>query len=487
MTSDLGAQGVGEQFASSDNTRPFNPVAERTVLPAGTETKRAIVPLVLGGKSVHVEVTGSTREIGLARQARPIGVRADSSDHADDPSARPDLALIAERCKMKFESCDAVLKRLVTDPGSDEHHLLTRQIEELIARGRSIPGCFLWAPFRQQPLPAREIVEWAARAYENLMRSAELLRAIENQPDLASELPGAAQLFAQAQSSLRIAIEQTWLNRPDQDQEDAFIWLRVLTLRDQVYIPRFMRLDDPADPAQWRTLAAEITEARASVDRRIESRMKQRQALNKLRYSVKMLLSEAPSPEASRWEGVVKALQLVGADDESVPGIVRPLSALSVPREFESSLRRFIIDPGPRPLSESADIDDAVPTPRSFSESILRVRSALVNHRVVLSGGVVSPTHKAALEAAFELGDLDWVALREHASSDPLLSSIRRPNTRLVLLAVRLSGHGHIDDAQELCRTLNIPCVLLKGGLNPERVAADILEQSARALRVNAN
>ena len=58
----------------------------------------------------------------------------------------------------------------------------------------------------------------------------------------------ALDLLAEAQSALRVAIDR--IDGPkDQDQFRVYDWLRGVAAREQIFIRRHMRLDDPADPA----------------------------------------------------------------------------------------------------------------------------------------------------------------------------------------------------------------------------------------------
>ncbi|MBL8991014.1 MAG: hypothetical protein JNJ48_05470 [Phycisphaerae bacterium] len=117
------------------------------------------------------------------------------------------------------------------------------------------------------------------------------------------------------------------------------------------------------------------------------------------------------------------------------------------------------------------------PEPRRYSATVERVRAWLRGARVVLVGGAVYEHARQRLIDAFELGELEWVSIREHASSAPLESAVARPDTRLVLALVKLAGHQHIDDARRWARQHGRPLVMVPGGYNPEQVAAEIAAQ----------
>ena len=73
----------------------------------------------------------------------------------------------------------------------------------------------------------------------------------EMMPDVDANreyLEPALDLLAEAQSALKVAIDR--IDGPrDHDQYRAYDWLRGVAAREQIFIQRYMRLNDPADPA----------------------------------------------------------------------------------------------------------------------------------------------------------------------------------------------------------------------------------------------
>ena len=55
--------------------------------------------------------------------------------------------------------------------------------------------------------------------------------------------------------------------KADNDQYSLFKWLRSPT-EQQVFIRRYMRLDDPADPTQWNDLQERIGKLDVEIDER---------------------------------------------------------------------------------------------------------------------------------------------------------------------------------------------------------------------------
>ena len=99
----------------------------------------------------------------------------------------------------------------------------------------------------------------------------------------------ALDLAAEAQSALRMAVEAVE-GRPDSDQDKVFHWLRYTATEQQIFIARFMRLDDPADPTGWRDLQERIGDLDAQIEA-IRKQEKQRvNLLGKGKYHARRIM-----------------------------------------------------------------------------------------------------------------------------------------------------------------------------------------------------
>lgn len=439
----------------------------------------ASVPLVFGGQSVFVKVEGSTSDIGRARAAAQEALNpAPSASGLSEGIAPPDPALIEERCRLKEASCRVYAARQ-SSPGDTEVWARTKvEMDQLLSRGKALPRCFMWVFWREREQPAPEIVTLCAECYQNLAMATSLAAMVVAREDLKRHRAQAMQFMATAQSALRVALRDTWLTSPDADQDDAHSWLRTTAQRVQQLIPRHMRLDDGADPFAWESLRAEISALRATVDTAAAASSKSSQKLNKLKYDVKRIEREGENAPPEYWSSLVTALEELTPSDSRVREVLRPISGLVPPDAHAPAIEPFLA------AARHPDDEDegAESTTREYSASVAKVRAALEGGRLVITGGEPYAHQQRNLEDAFALGELEWISLREHASSEPLLSAIRRSGTRLVLVLIKLAGHAHVEDAQNQCRALGIPCVLLKAGVNPERVAADILAQASVSL-----
>ncbi|WP_234009243.1 hypothetical protein [Deinococcus sp. NW-56] len=128
----------------------------------------------------------------------------------------------------------------------------------------------------------------------------------------------------------------------------------------------------------------------------------------------------------------------------------------------------------PRPVP--LDPPPCAPDPAHVQQA----RTLLQGRRVLLIGGQPDPVREAALTDALGLAGLDWVAT--DAYHNGLAAGVRiRPDTALVILAVRWIPHAHNLIRQE-ARSRGVPFVMLPGGLSVSNVAWHVTGQVSRQL-----
>ncbi len=241
----------------------------------------------------------------------------------------------------------------------------------------------------------------------------------------------ALDLLAEAQSALRVAIDR--LNGPnDPDQFRVYDWLRGVAAREQIYIRRHMRLDDPADPSQL----PKIEERIEALDARFQSvrqrSRKKKNRLNQLRYHAKLIADKTGGEHD--WKKLASAIdEMIGegvpASSVDIREVLLPIlddmpDPETLPPSFGLVLREIDRYQAARPSPQESLIDD-VPSPEVAAASRL-----LTGKAVVLIGGSRRPEAYEALKAAFGLRELFWVETREHESIDkfePTLPARKSP------------------------------------------------------------
>ena len=432
-----------------------------------------IAPLTLGGNRLHIPVTGTSADLARARQSgaadpSPATARAPSFATDDDVS----LTLVAARSRLKARACEVVVRRRASPPGHAAYNEVKAEIDDLITKARAKRNGVLWMLLPDKPQPADGELGLLARCFDNLAFAAELARDAEGDRALLEQ---AVRLLAEAQSAVRAVAERSWLTRPDMDQEDAFRWLRRTTEERQIYVDRYMQLGDIADPAQWDDLRVRLAACRDELDAREAGRKATRNALDKFRYHAKRLNQVAPEDAGADWLslsekcGVLRQVGVALRDARIREILAQFPPASPAPADADKELVEIV--------EELADGRDAPEADEQPSDMLLRVRDALCGRRVVMVGGRDRAHQRERLAAALMLDELDWVDLREHASSAPLEAAIANPRTAAVLVIIKLTGHQHADDARRWCRQYGKPLVVLKAGFNPEQVAAAMSEQ----------
>jgi hypothetical protein len=158
-----------------------------------------------------------------------------------------DVQRVIDRARLKSQVCQFILNPEAPDELEDEY----------VERARKLPHCWLWMLHTDDDVPD-ELIENLGLVYESLARSLEVARKHLLEKSASPE--DATTVYthvAEAQSALWAGLGRAGVSR-DQDQIDTFVWLRERTRIERVYIERFMRREDPADPNDAKDLRQRI-------------------------------------------------------------------------------------------------------------------------------------------------------------------------------------------------------------------------------------
>ncbi len=469
------------------------PKMQLATTPRTLPISAAIVPLKIGDAVVHLPLTGTTEELGRAR-ASASEVSADAAPGGADSKAISDidLALIESRCRLKASSCRLFIERraAAADPAAEREVL--HRLDAMIARAKAMHECFLWVLWRNRPQPVDAILTRIADCYDAHAEAVALVRRVDESPNgrRSEHEERAFHLLAESNSALRVALTDTWLSDDDQDQSDVHVWLRRETAGRRVFIERHMTADDPADPANAADLRSRIRAAGTRLDEHAAAAKKVRNALGQVRYHAGQLtkcgMEEAPG-HWSRISDAIKRLEGMGVSstDRRIAEAIGHVAAAAWPGPSvgADSMTRVIA----RALAFAKDTENAAQEQasadqREWSAAVREVRDLLRGKRMVVIGGQRNAEAAQRLAQAFELNEAEWIELTEHGSGAPMRAPIYRPDTAVVVIIIKLTGHLHSDEAREYARAAGKPCVMLSSGYNPERVAAEIMEQASARL-----
>jgi len=120
----------------------------------------------------------------------------------------------------------------------------------------------------------------------------------------------------------------------------------------------------------------------------------------------------------------------------------------------------------------------------TYSADVIRVAQRLRGSKVLLVGGDQRPDKLERIERAFELEELIWLPTSPHTSIERITPHIKRHAVAVVLLALRWASHVYSPHMRKACNDASVPFVRLRAGLNPNRIANEIVAQIGEQLRV---
>ncbi len=457
--------------------------------------------LRLGGQEIEVTVAAVSEGDDGRQTALPQRIELDaralgsvSLHERGTPSYVPrkhdwtaDLQQALARLELKIRACDLALR---DQPGSGSQPARD-ECERLVAAAAGLPRCRLWPLELDRETTEDWQLDQCARCYENLALAVRIALLDERWPT-CEELPPDQFMFtiAEVQSALRAALLELGIH-DDDDQNTVFHWLRTQAQVNGLLIPRYMRVDDPADPGNWSETASFLKGWHGQVARRVEEAHAERDAkrlLGKLRYEVgKLDHVQGQAERIERWTTILRTL------DEWVQS-GRPPSNRSVcellveriddmPDELEPSegaalVLRAVDD---RIAQLEVDANERLEPVRELGPHTLAARELLSGRTVVLIGGERRPREEERLRRDLGLRELRWISTRPHRSIDPLIEEITKPEVDVVVVLVRFSDHA-FGALKHPAEAASKAFVMARGGYGSERIAHEILEQVSERL-----
>ncbi len=452
----------------------------------------AMTTLRLGGQRIAVRVQGTAADAARAESARPA---ASAAPPLIDPdyvaAAEIDLGLVQRRCRLKAAACEVAVRRraAVGDPVVEPR--VVDELNDMIHEAKHMPGCFLWMfyPAHEQPTDAQ--FGTLAHCYTALGMAAAAVSEVMARPSGGqAEMLQVMQLLAESDSALRVALEWSWLStKPDTDQDEVHHWLKRQTTLLHVYVPRFMRVDDRADPGEAERVVADV----AAIMRRRRARADAASDINREFGRVQFHAKEIDkgngvfSHHAGKIDAALAALAALGVP-ESDRRIGERLGPAASPLATDESVPRRVRLAAQRALEALVESEspETEPMAREHSARVAELRDLIRGTNVVVVGGEARPVQRDNIRDAFDLQNVEWVQINEHASAAPLEAPIARTTTSLVLVLIKVTGHLHSDVARDLAARYRKPLVRLPAGFNPEQVAEQALTQVGERLRATA-
>lgn len=259
-----------------------------------------------------------------------------------------DLGLVLRRTKLKADACRWALERQrLLDAGADRDEEVRPTDARFLDRARDLRGCWLWMFDPYGATPGREQVERLAACYDALAAAVEIVEELsaaeESDPITLRDM---YYLLAETQSMLWAALRDAGIDR-DQDQTDAFIWLREKTREHRVFVERHMRREDPADPANAADLQSRLDDFAAAWRDALTGDRAVQVGLTRLAYHVARISDHTTDEPLHDWERIseiVDELSELGVDPQSdeVADLLAPLPDDVPDLEFSEPAERAL-------------------------------------------------------------------------------------------------------------------------------------------------
>src|SRR5262249_4958968 len=197
------------------------------------------------------------------------------------PTTDADLPDVEARCRLKAEAVRWTMQRQhLLREGAKRQDIEPRD-QEIIKQAKQLPDCFLWMIYVPESSPTKLVSQGhLAGCFDTVANAVAFMREIIVDLDGTNEVfERALNVLAEAQSALRSAIDAV-PNGPafDPDQKKVYDWLRATAGQKQIFISRFMRGEDRADPSRWESMLTRIENLRED-HQQLRKRDKQRKKL----------------------------------------------------------------------------------------------------------------------------------------------------------------------------------------------------------------
>lgn len=424
------------------------------------------------------EIDSDVSHVESTRSTVPV------SDVSAQPTESGDLALISQRSRVKAAASRLASERIrLISSGVAYSSEIEPRDRQIIETAKKLSNCYLWMIRPTVAVPSDlSVYETLAICFDLLAEVLELaavhLEIISSDRQLHAEL---LQLAAEAQSALRQAVQQ-FGDFNDNDQLESFFWVRNSATAERLFVGRFMRKDDHADPAQSSELLFRINAFSARVKLRAQSNRKRKKLFQKLRYQLEEASADG---QHHHWESVadtVEELIEMGTPPSNLDLRASLLPHFEIIRHLDYERQGFQLVLREMGRFRAARFDEPIrddsPQLPSFVHSVAEL---IQGQAVVLIGGDARPDAKEALEQAFGLSELIWVPSKHGQSVRTFEPFIARSDVVVVLLAIRWASHS-FTDIQHFCRDHNKPFVRLPAGYSPNQVAIQIMNQCSLRL-----
>lgn len=390
-----------------------------------------------------------------------------------------DLSVIEAQCRLKAEGARwAAERQRRMHNGIPFSVAIEPHDRELIERAKQL-GCFLWMCGPASPQPGDlGLFDALGSCLEAAADAAKLLRECGEQLDDEDELlKRCFEVAAEAQSALRSAVIA--LDGPaDDDQQSIYEWLRSAANDKQIFIERYLRADDFADPYSSTDIENRLGAVREACQGVFARRRQRTRWLNRLRYHAGLVGGNGGTEHDWHVIALVADEMVTGGvapSDPEIRAVMLPIIDALPQRDGLSRGLHLVV----REIENYLASRPAPPTGQnesSPSNEVETVRNFLKGKRLVLVGGDQRDNARLALKEAFALDDVIWLDSQPHQSLDRFKPHILHDKVKIVALLIRWASHSY-GELGRFCQRHGKMFVRLPTGYSPNQVANQIMAQ----------
>lgn len=391
------------------------------------------------------------------------------------PGGPAPFATIKARLTIKQAAIEQAKERAEAKERGENVHSTGQWFSDLISKAKALPNCYLWMCHPRHDAVSPRIWHQMGTCFHVLSRALNLAEEVQRIEVNHSILESTLLLLAEAQSTVRTACSSFDF---DADQVDIYLHLLEWSAAEQLYIGRFMKADDRADPANSQDLLRRIDKLDSEVASINAARLARTKLMGKIRYEAKML-SNHPTAAEDTWTKIINSVDQLISD--GLPASNADLRSILI-GHLDDLPESFDLPEGFKKFLTAADSYLANQQPEATQVELIptaevqKVSAFLKGAEIVIIGGDCRHESKRALIRAFGLSDLNWIETRPHETTSQFESAIARSDVKLVLLAIRWSSHSY-GDVKKFCDKYDKKLVRLPRGYGVNQVAAEICNQ----------
>ncbi len=389
-----------------------------------------------------------------------------------------DLSDIEARCRFKAEGARwAAERQRRIQEGTSFRTAIAPFDRELIGRAKQL-GCYPWTNRPNAPRPDDlNLLDVLGSCFETAAEAVALLRECAVELDENVLFRQCLDVAAEAQSALRSAVMA--VDGPiDADQQSIFQWLKTTAIEKGVFIERYLRADDPADPYSWADIQNRIQDVRAKYQKVLDHQRQRVKWVSRLRYHAKRIdAGEGTDHDRMRIVQVIDEMVMDGVPPSSreIRDVILPIMEFLPQSEGFPQSFHLVLREAEKYLAAMKTClpcqNELVPT-----DEVQAVRKFLEGKSLVLIGGESRDHAQRAIKEAFALEELIWLDSREHQSVERFKPFITRANVTVVALLIRWASHSY-GELKRFCDQHGKLFVRLPGGYSPNQFANQIVAQ----------